>query len=89
MLGSGHAFSQAVHAANTYRPRFQVRPNLPSAPDRRDERATGVEPPRYRRGAGVSVTRLRGQGTADAKECEASGVIKTSYYYEIAPSNLE
>jgi len=24
VLGSGHAFSQAVHAANTYRPRFQV-----------------------------------------------------------------
>jgi len=25
VLGSVHAFSQAVHAANTYRPRFQVR----------------------------------------------------------------
>jgi len=24
VLGSVHAFSQAVHAANTYRPRFQV-----------------------------------------------------------------
>jgi len=27
-----------------------------SAPDRRDAKATGGEPPRYRRGAGVSVT---------------------------------
>jgi len=25
VLGSVHAFSQAVHAANTYRPRFQVK----------------------------------------------------------------
>ena len=25
VLGSVHAFSQAVHAANTYGPRFQVR----------------------------------------------------------------
>jgi len=30
-LGSVHAFSQAAHAANTYRPRYQVRPGLPTA----------------------------------------------------------
>jgi len=34
VLGSLHAFSQAVHAANTYRPRFQVstRPSSPFMP---------------------------------------------------------
>ena len=52
MFGSGHAFSQAVHAANTTRPGLRLGPDLPRSKYGRQPAKRGAPPL-------VQVRRLR------------------------------
>ena len=90
MLGSVHAFSQAVHAANTYRPWFQVRARPPylttsSAVSYCPGALTTTPLPEL---ATAMASSLR---TALATRCETAGLPKLSgvrYYSGIGVSSM-